>query len=339
MLAEKKYYNWIFIFLIKVFFTTVILFSLPFIAMAQNPYFGLYCGHYLQSGGTKGELKRIEKPIFIVYNSEYCILHKPSGEVVSFSVSNYSKKIDIESKQVFETFSNDYTLGYSAGFYMIMISRSNSGSYFNVSMPGSTFVVDKAENYSENGKIKTGSLVINWNDLKREFKRNDSLLNLKRKKETESFKLLEEQKNSGSKFRDSLIEVAKSYGIGFTVINSIDPPNSWIKSSIESRDVQLNSGANLNSSNLYPFLEELKEILKIEPTDYFVSIIKFHIDKKGKITEVSSDGSIKKQYLDIVSQFMIGQQITPFIFLPNGKAYPSFIENTFASTQSGLTIH
>jgi hypothetical protein len=142
-------------------FLLAILF-LPAMSRAQSPMFGLFSNHYLETTGSQGSLRRVDKPVSIIYNQEYCWLYLRDGDVISFKTRSYIKNTNSSTKSIHESFVNQDSRTTTDGFYHIMVDRMNDGTTFQISTPAGTIVVKKAEVFSENGQVKSGAMKIDW---------------------------------------------------------------------------------------------------------------------------------------------------------------------------------
>jgi hypothetical protein len=138
------------------------IFLLPTISRAQSPMFGLFGARHLETTGSQGDLRRVNKPVSIIYNQEYCWIYLRDGDVVSFKTRSYTRDVNSSTKSIHESFVNQDSRTTADGFYHIMIDRMNDGTTFQISSPTGTIVVEKAEVFSENGQVKSGAMKIDW---------------------------------------------------------------------------------------------------------------------------------------------------------------------------------
>lgn len=202
----------------------VALLFLPFFSKAQSPMYGLFCNHYFQTTGTNADLRRINKPISIIYNRDYCWFDAPNGDMISFRTLNYSKEVNSSTKNVHESFMNDDSQTTRSGFYMIMIDMMNDGTTFQISSPSGTIVVQGAEVISENGQVKDGAIKINWKAVRAAERKADSILSLSALREAKFSDSMSKERIYESHLYDSLLIVAKNHKI----VTGQTPPLSWL---------------------------------------------------------------------------------------------------------------
>jgi hypothetical protein len=112
-----------------------------------------------------------------------------------------------------------------------MVDRMNDGTTFQISTPTGTLVIEKAEVFSENGHVKTGTMKIDWDAVRAGERKADSAAASKKARETHLQDSLVAERKKDVQFHDSLMTVAKRMKI-FTGDN---PPTDWLVSIIESR--------------------------------------------------------------------------------------------------------
>ncbi|MCX6199206.1 MAG: hypothetical protein NTY88_08280 [Bacteroidetes bacterium] len=277
-------------------------------ADAQNNFKGLFSATYLEVNG-KGDLKQVNSPLSIVYNSSYCRL-SISGVVNNFKVDAYSKKLS--SGDVEESFLSDETATTPRGWYYILITHNNLGtSTITVNLPmipnGNAYIVNKAEIFTENGKVTGKVHVENWKEIENEVSVNDSIVALKEKnrKETELKERIEDSISSERKF-----------------------------------DEQLNAGENLynlyyshpdENQKLIQKIRGLKTGLLHNNLDGYDILV--YIDKEGYVTECKASNSRYDSYMPLLNEYFKKNkyQVSPYIYfnghsIRNGNKYPAFIK-------------
>lgn len=139
---------------------TLLFFSILFSTtlFAQDPFFGLFSNSYLEQTWGAKDLKKINKPIFIIYNRNYCTFYVEGKGNTFFKTRGY--QVGTQGEYIHTDFISEETNTTPDGYYGIMIDESKKETIFQVALPnGYTYLVNKAEKYSENGKV-TGNLQI-----------------------------------------------------------------------------------------------------------------------------------------------------------------------------------
>lgn len=206
-----------------------LLLAAPASLLAQSPMFGLYCPHYLQTVGADGKLRRINKPVAIVYNREYCWLFTPNSDKVSFRTRSYTKDVNSSTKSIHESFVNQESRTTADAFYHILVDQTDEGWTFQISTPTGTIVVQDAQRFSENGKVP--GIKIDWAAVRAGERKADSLQAVNGRRDAIVRDSLTQDKAHDIKYHDSLITVARQMKIFFRD----DPPNSWLISMINNK--------------------------------------------------------------------------------------------------------
>jgi len=203
----------------------------PASLLAQSPMFGLYGSYHLQTVGTDGKLQRVNKPLTIIYNREYCWFFTPNGDKVAFRTRSYTRDVNSSTKSIHESFVNQDSRTAGDAFYHIIIDQTDKGWTFQVSTPTGTLVVQDAQRFNDNGKVP--GMKIDWTAVKAGERKADSLQAVALHRDSLARSSVMTEKAHDVKYHDSLITVARQLNIFFRD----DPPNSWLRSMINSKKV------------------------------------------------------------------------------------------------------
>jgi hypothetical protein len=268
---------------------------------AQDSFRGLFADSYLETQHN-GELKKINKPIYIIYNRTYCQL-SINGTEKSFETEAYSSSI--KNGNIEEGFLNAETKTINRGWYSINILHDKkSKSTITVNMPlipgGKAIIVPDAQVYSENGKVTGKVFINNWKELEQKLKYEDSLSKTKVK----AVENLNVRRNS----YDS---------------TSISKRDSFL---LARQETALNNGNNFNQVNLNPLADVITKIIKPDKKDYFYSNFKVIIDKDGVIIDAFPEGkagNIIDKYVPLIKNELLNKRVSPYKY-KDGKTYQSY---------------
>lgn len=196
------------------------------------------------------------------------------------------------------------------GYYQISIYENKDGVMFEVSLPsyagdkvypdGFTYLVEKAQKYSENGKVDGNIQIENWKELEKQERINDSLIIVHR----EEKEMIERQNN----IEDSLLNVKRDS------LKNIGQHYIMMK------------GDNLNPIDIKFLMDTIAAKVTVEKNDYFYNNFKIVIDANGFITGAvpyDRQGHIIEKYLPLIVEAINGIKVKAYE-APNGINYPSY---------------
>lgn len=151
----------------------ILLFVFAFISpslFAQSYFFGLFSNSYLEPAKYGvDKMILVKKSICIIYNKEYCTFYVEGKGATFFKTRSY--ETTIQGDYIHTSFISEETNVTPDGWYGIMIDENKDGTIFQVNLPshsgdriypnGYTYLIKKAEKYSENGKVSSNIQVIN----------------------------------------------------------------------------------------------------------------------------------------------------------------------------------
>lgn len=268
---------------------------------SQDSFRGLFADSYLETQ-YNGELKKINKPIYIIYNRTYCQL-SINGIVRSFETEAYSSHI--KEGNIEEGFLNGENKTITRGWYSINILHDKkSKSTITVNMPlipgGKAIIVPDAQVYSENGKVTGKEFITNWKELEQKLKYEDSVSKSK-VNVLENINVLKNSNDSTSTSRrDSFL--------------------------LSRQETALKNGNNFNPINLNPLANVIAKKIEPDKKDYFYSNFKVIIDKDGVIIDAFPEGkagNIIDKYVPLIKNELLNKRVTPYKY-KDGKTYQSY---------------
>ena len=276
---------------------------------AQGYFFGLYANSYLETAKYGSDKNvRVKKNISIIYNKDYCKFYVEGKGSFFFKTRNYERKM--QGKYLQTSFLSQETSTTPDHYYDVTIFESKDGIMFEVALTsyagdkvypnGFTYLVEKADKYSENGKVNGNIQIENWKELEKQERINDSVIRVRREEEE---KVLRQNKIEDSLFivkRDSLRNIGQHY--------------------------ILMKGDNLNPIDIKFLMDTIAAKITVAKNDYFYNNFKILIDENGVITNAvpyDRQGHIIEKYLPLIDKAIAGIKVKAYE-APNGLNYPSY---------------
>ncbi len=278
-------------------------------SFAQNNFLGLFANSYLETAKYGvDKMVRVKKSIYIIYNRDYCKFYVDGQASIFFRTRGYQTKLIGE--YLHTEFISEETSTTSDGRYGIMIDENKDGIIFQVNIPsypgdkvypnGFTYLVEKAEKYSENGKVNGNIQVLNWNELHLQQQVDDSIRTIR---QAEKINIKRQSEIDDSMYivkRDSLIRIAE--------------------------DLRYSKGDNYNPVKIEWLADTIAAKVKVSQNDYFYNDFKILIDSNGYVIKAipnGKQGHIIEKYLPLIDNAIAGIKLKEFK-AKNGRYYPSY---------------
>lgn len=278
-------------------------------SFAQNYFLGLFANSYLETAKySTDKMVRVKKSIYIIYNRDYCKFFVEGKDAIFFKTRGYQTRM--VGGYLHTDFISEETSTTPDGRYGIMIDENKDGIIFQVNIPsypgdkvypnGFTYLVEKAEKYSENGKVNGNIQILNWQELHRQQQIDDSVRTMR---QAEKVKLNRQNEIDDSIFlikRDSLKTIEE--------------------------DLLYSKGDNYNSINIKWLSDTIAAKVKVSQNEYFYSDFKILIDSNGFVIQVipnGKQGNIIEKYLPMIDKAISGIKLKAFK-AKNGRYYPSY---------------
>ena len=117
--------------------------------------------------------KKINKSISIIYNYEVCDFFLQGIGTRSFPILNFRR--ELENNGLVTTFISGQTSVTPEGYFWVRIEENKEGINFQVIQSSVTYVVEKVEKFSENGKVVGRVSFNNYEELLKRKRYYDSL--------------------------------------------------------------------------------------------------------------------------------------------------------------------
>jgi hypothetical protein len=270
------------------------------IGYSQSNFFGLFNNNYteLKNSGSTNSIKN-NKSISIIYNSEICNFFLEGTGTRTFPILNFRR--EIENNGLVTTFISGQTSATPEGYFWVRIEENKEGINFQVIQSSVTYVVDKVEKYSENGKVVGSVSFTNYEDLVKRKRYYDSL-SIANEKEREILKI--------KKLKEDSIYLARK--------------NDSIR---QVEDKKMSMGDNFNNDRLEWINDTIQSKINIGQNETFYNSFKVEIDEYGTITKIEPNGrtgNVLDKYLPEITRIIVGKKVKPYYSKSNGKYFPSY---------------
>jgi len=232
-----------------------------------------------------------------------CTISGTSMSVVNFYVKYWPTSINFDVSK--DKVAYNYLLQDKATI------RVNANGGWTITIENTT-IHDLKEYYRELGQNQTQEIQL------------ETAYSIKTQKTNDSIKRVAVRE---AQIRDSLIDVARAYGIGLGNLTTLSPTTDWLRYAIRNTEIRLNSGNNYNYESIDSLIKVINSKLVFDKRVLFTGHLTIEINEKGLIYKAicySPTNNMPQALMDTLSNFFTFKKIAPFKFA--NKTYSSHKE-------------